>query len=75
MKHIIYLAFAIIILSTCTIQDKPPDLRYSFTEIIDASHTPPNTYEIHYRTTLSNGLIIDRWTDVDREEYERSVEK
>lgn len=59
-------------LSSCTVQDKP-ELRYSFTEIVDASYTPPNTYEIRYRTTFSNGLTVDRCTQVGREEYEREV--
>lgn len=72
MNRLICLIFAVIALSSCTVQDKP-GVRYSFTEIVDAAYTPPNTYEIHYRTTFSNGLTVDRWKEVSREEYEREV--
>lgn len=72
MNRLICLVFAVIVLSSCTVQDKPV-VRYSFTEVVDASYTPLSTYEIHYRTTFSNGLIVDRWTQVCREEYEREV--
>lgn len=74
MNRLICLIFAVIVLSSCTVQDKPA-VRYSFTEVVDASYTPPNTYEIRYRTTFSNGLTVDRCTQVSREEYEREVEK
>lgn len=74
MNRLICLIFAVIALSSCTVQDKP-GVRYSFTEIVDAAYTPPNTYEIHYRTTFSNGLTVDRCTQVSREEYEREVMK
>lgn len=74
MNRLICLIFAVIVLSSCTVQDKPV-VRYSFTEIIDASYSPPNTYEICYRTTFSNGLTVDRWKEVSREEYEREVMK
>ena len=73
MKRLICLIFAVIVLSSCTVRDKPV-VRYSFTEVVDASYTPPNTYEIRYRTTFSNGLTVDRWKEVSREEYEREVE-
>lgn len=72
MNRLIFLIFAVIVLSSCTVQDKPV-VRYSFTEIIDASYSPPNTYEICYRTTFSNGLTVDRWKEVSREKYEREV--
>lgn len=72
MKRLICLIFAVIVLSSCAVQDKP-EVRYSFTEVVDASYTPPNTYEICYRTTFSNGLTVDRCTQVSREEYEREV--
>lgn len=61
-------------LSSCTVQDKPA-VRYSFTEVVDASYTPPNTYEICYRTTFSNGLTAEHWEQVSKEEYERIGEE
>lgn len=72
MNRLICLIFAVIVLSSCTVQDKL-GVRYSFTEVVDAEYTPPNTYEIRYRTTFSNGLTVDRCTQVGREEYEREV--
>ena len=72
MKRLICLIFAVIVLSSCAVRDKP-EVRYSFTEVVNAAYTPPNTYEIHYRTTFSNGLIVDRWTTVPPEEFKRSV--
>ena len=72
MNRLICLIFAVIVLSSCTVQDKPV-VRYSFTEVVDASYTPPNTYEIRYRTTFSNGLTVDRCTQVSQEEYVREV--
>ena len=72
MNRLICLIFAVIVLSSCTVQDKP-EVRYSFTEVVDSHYTPPNTYEIRYRTTFSNGLTVDRCTQVSREEYEREV--
>ena len=72
MSRLICLIFAVIVLSSCAVQDKPV-VRYSFTEVVDASYTPPNTYEIRYRTTFSNGLTVDRCTQVSREKYEREV--
>ena len=72
MKRLICLIFAVIVLSSCAVQDKP-EVRYSFTEVVDASYTPPNTYEICYRTTFSNGLTVDRCTQVSQEEYVREV--
>lgn len=55
-----------------TDQNKP--VQYSITEVVDGSFTPPNIYEIHFRITSSNGLIIDRWTDVSKKEYERIID-
>lgn len=71
---LICLIFAVIVLSSCAVQDKP-EMRYSFTEVVDASYTPPNTYEICYRTTFSNGLTAEHWEQVSKEEYERIGEE
>ena len=48
-------------------------LTYTIVEVVDSHYIPPNTYELCYRTTFSNGLIIDCWKEVSREEYEREV--
>jgi len=46
---------------------------YSIVEVVDSRYDPPNTYELCYRTTFSNGLTIDCWKMVSREEYEKEV--
>lgn len=71
---LICLIFAVIVLSSCTVQDKP-EVRYSFTEVVDSHYTPPNTYEICYRTTFSNGLTAEHREQVSKEEYERIGEE
>ena len=54
-------------------QDKPPDpVRYTVTEEIDRRYTPPDTYEALYRTFCNNGLIIEQWREISREEYEEA---
>lgn len=72
---VIILVIAAIALTACGTgagnEPTEPPVQYSVTELIGYN---PNTYEVHYRTTFSNGLVIDRWTQVSREEYEREVE-
>ena len=82
MNRMISLLLALIILigilSACAIEPEPEPtepLTYTIVEVVDSHYIPPNTYEICYRTTFSNGLIIDCWKDVSREEYEREVMK
>ena len=76
MKRIILIVFALLVIAltacktTADIEPTEPSVRYSVTEVIDYD---PYTYEVHYRTTYSNGIIIDRWTTVSAEEFERSV--
>ena len=41
-------------------------------EIIDKRFTEPDCYEILRRTKFENGLTIDQWHEVSREEYERT---
>ena len=50
------------------------NLVYSVEEVIDMCYTPPNRYEVCYRTWMSNGLVVDRWTEVSEEEYKRIKE-
>lgn len=77
MKRIvvIVLTLFLIALSACKatadIESTEPPVRYSVTEVIDYD---PNTYEVHYRTTYSNGIIIDRWTTVNAEEMKEICE-
>ena len=82
MNRLICLLLAVIILlgtmSACAAEPEPePEptepLTYTIVEVVDSHYIPPNTYEICYRTTFSNGLIIDCWKDVSREEYEKEV--
>lgn len=76
MKRIILIVVVLvaIMLTACKvtadIEPTESPVRYSVTEVIDYD---PNTYEVHYRTTFSNGLVIDRWTTVSPEEFERSI--
>ena len=39
------------------------------TEIIDRRFTRPDTYELLYKTTFENGLSVEQWVSVTREEY------
>ena len=72
---LIILVIALIMLTACraTTDTEPtePPVQYSVTELIGYN---PNTYEVHYRTTFSNGLIIDRWTTVNAEEMKEISE-
>ena len=82
MNRLISLLLALMILlgtlSACAAEpehEPTEPLTYTIVEVIDSHYIPPNTYEICYRTTFSNGLIIDCWKEVSREEYEREVMK
>ena len=82
MNQMICLLLALMILlcalSACAAELEPEPtepLTYTIVEVVDSHYIPPNTYEICYRTTFSNGLIIDCWKEVSREEYEREVMK
>ena len=71
MKRIILIVVVLVVImltackTTADIEPTESPVRYSVTEVIDYD---PNTYEVHYRTTYSNGIIIDRWTTVNAEE-------
>lgn len=77
MKRIILIVFALLVIAltackaTADIEPTEPPVRYSVTEVIDYD---PYTYEVHYRTTFSNGLIIDRWTTVTPKEMKEICE-
>lgn len=63
-------------LSACSSAPTPEPteyVSYSIVEVVDSRYDPPNTYELCYRTTFSNGLTIDCWKMVSREEYEKEV--
>lgn len=78
MKRLIALIILIMLLlpSCCSASADPIELpqsvRYTVTEVVDRRYTPPDDYELLYRTYLSNGLIVEHWQEVSREEYERS---
>ena len=88
MKPIICVILAIIIAGMMTAvavmvpaqtpaPDTPPEPTIYYqagTEIIDRRYTPPDTYEIRYRTTFENGLTVTIWREVSREEYEKYKE-
>ena len=70
------LAILISTLSACAAEHESESIEpitYTIVEVVDSHYIPPNTYELCYRTTFSNDLIIDCWTEVSREEYERSM--
>ena len=77
MSRLICLILVLIFtLSACASEPEPEPtepVTYTIVEVIDSHYTPPDTYELCYRTTFSNGIIIDCWKDVSREEYEREV--
>ena len=75
MKRLICLILVLIFtLSACAAEPEPTEpVTYTIVEVIDSHYTPPDTYEICYRTTFANGIIIDCWKTVDKEEYEREV--
>ena len=80
MTRLISLLLALMILlgtlSACVAEPEPEPtepLTYTIVEVVDSHYILPNTYEICYRTTFSNGLIIDCWKEVSREEYEKEV--
>ena len=55
----------------------PPDNEY-YAEIVsetavDKFFTPPDTYEVLYRITYSNGLTVEIRKTVSREEYENTI--
>lgn len=79
MNRLICLFLVLIFtLSACASEPEPEPtepVTYTIVEVIDSHYTPPDTYEIYYRTTFSNGLIIDCWKTVDKEEYEREVKE
>ena len=79
MSRLICLILVLIFtLSACAAEPEPEPtepVTYTIVEVIDSHYTPPDTYEIYYRTTFSNGLIIDCWKTVDKEEYEREVKE
>ena len=79
MNRLISLILAVIILlgtmSACAAEPEPEPVTYTIVEVSDSHYIPPDTYEICYRTTFSNGIIIDCWKTVDREEYEREVKE
>lgn len=79
MNRLISLLLALMILlgtlSACAAEPDPDPtepLTYTIVEVVDSHYIPPNTYELCYRTTFSNGLIVDCWTTVSREEYEKN---
>lgn len=76
MKRLIILILAAAILTACASAAADPEpVRYSITEVVDTCYTPPDTYEVLYRTTFSNGLAVESWTLVTKEEYERIGEE
>ena len=58
--------------------DLPPDPTIYYeagVEIIDYRFTPPDTYELFYRTTFENGLTIKQWKVVTEKEFREYSEK
>ena len=75
MTRIISLILALIsVLSLASCTEKPA-VNYSITEIAGKSYTPPDRYEVLYRTVYSNGMTAEHWERVSKEEYERIGEE
>lgn len=75
MREILSLIFALIsVLSLASCRDKQT-VNYSITEITEKSYTPPDRYEVLYRTVYSNGMTAEHWEQVSKEEYERIGEE
>lgn len=75
MTRIISLILALIAvlsLSSCT---EKPAVNYSITETVKKSYTPPDRYEVLYRTVYSNGMTAEHWEQVSKEEYEKVGEE
>lgn len=75
MTRIISLILALIaVLALASCGDKPA-VNYSITEIVEKSYTPPDRYEVLYRTVYSSGMTAEHWEQVSKEEYERIGEE
>lgn len=76
MKRLICLIIIImLLLPSCYSASADPidsavPVSYTVTEVIDRRFTPPDDYELLYRTYLPNRLALEYWKDVSREEYE-----
>lgn len=82
MKRLVCLIFVVLLLVSivtgCTVSENgkgySETVNYSVEEVIDMCYTPPDKYEVRYRTYFSNGIVVDKWTTVSKEEYERIKE-
>lgn len=75
MTRIISLILALIaVLSLASCTEKPA-VNYSITETVKKRYTPPDRYEVLYRTAYSNGMTAEHWEQVSKEEYERIGEE
>lgn len=75
MTRILSLILALIaVLALASCEDKQT-VNYSITEIAGKSYTPPDRYEVLYRTVFSNGMTAEHWEQVSKEEYERIGEE
>ena len=63
---------SVLTLASCT---ENPAVNYSITETVEKSYTPPDRYEVLYRTVYSNGMTAEHWEQVSKEEYERIGEE
>ena len=75
MTRILSLIFALIAVIALASCGEKPTVNYSITETIEKSYTPPDRYEVLYRTVYSNGMTAEHWEQVSKEEYERIGEK
>lgn len=63
---------SVLTLASCT---ENPAVNYSITETVEKSYTPPDRYEVLYRTVYSNGMTAEHWEQISKEEYERIGEE
>ena len=74
VKAISCIVALLIVLSLSACGEKQT-VNYSITEIAEKSYTPPDRYEVLYRTVYSNGMTAEHWEQVSKEEYERIGEE
>lgn len=75
MNRLICLLLALIAVLTLVSCRENQTVNYSITETVEKSYTPPDRYEVLYRTVYSNGMTAEHWEEVSKEEYERIGEK
>ena len=75
MGKVISCIVALLIVLSLSACGEKQTVNYSITEITEKSYTTPDRYEVLYRTVYSNGMTVEHWEQVSKEEYERIGEE